>query len=177
MKTIKALFMLFCITIVFSEVSIAQVYSNETIYYISGSGDYISIWEFNGRQALYKQCNSIPYERKEYVKDVLKKQPDAFDNLKFGSSLKVRGDHWTHTCQVNQADYCPNIPTNNRFVYRIKNNVDNSYYDYYCAVSNDLSSIIIWRETNGEINNKKIFTRIPKEDLLPQAANYDFLNE
>lgn len=52
---------------------------------------------------------------------------------------------------------------------------------YYVAFSKDKSSFIYWREAKNDIDktprDKTTYTRVPKEDLLPKAANYDFLNE
>lgn len=52
---------------------------------------------------------------------------------------------------------------------------------YYVAFSKDKSSFISWYEKkddyNGEIQSREDYTRVPKEDLLPKAANYDFLND
>ena len=52
---------------------------------------------------------------------------------------------------------------------------------YYVAFSKDKSSFIYWFEAKGDIDktprDKTTYTRVSKEDLLPKAANYDFLNE
>lgn len=51
----------------------------------------------------------------------------------------------------------------------------------YVAFSKDKSSIIMWFEKDdnldGQIFGIKNYYRVPKEDLLPKAVNYDFLNE
>lgn len=51
----------------------------------------------------------------------------------------------------------------------------------YLAISKDKSSIIIWFEDDenldGSIHEKENYYRVPKEELLPKAVNYDFLNE
>ena len=51
----------------------------------------------------------------------------------------------------------------------------------YVAFSKDKSSIIMWFEDDenldGQIFEKRTYYRVPKEDLLPKAVNYDFLNE
>lgn len=53
-------------------------------------------------------------------------------------------------------------------------------YEYY-AVSKDKSSIIIWFEDDdnldGQIFEKREYKLVPKEELLPKAVNYDFLNK
>lgn len=53
-------------------------------------------------------------------------------------------------------------------------------YRYY-AVSKDKSSMITWFENDenldGIIHEKTYYYRVSKEDLLPKAVNYDFLNE
>lgn len=63
--------------------------------------------------------------------------------------------------------------------------VSYSFYEMhgirYFAFSKDKSSIIMWFEEDdnldGVIYNKKETNRIPKEEFLPKAVNYDFLNE
>lgn len=51
----------------------------------------------------------------------------------------------------------------------------------YIAISKDKSSFIMWFEEDdnldGKILEKREYKRVPKEDLLPKAVNYDFLNE
>lgn len=51
----------------------------------------------------------------------------------------------------------------------------------YIAISKDKSSIIMWFEEeenlDGQIFEKRTYYRVPKEDLLPKAVDYDFLNE
>lgn len=51
----------------------------------------------------------------------------------------------------------------------------------YIAFSKDKSSFIMWFEEDdnfdGVIHEKREYKRIPKEDLLPKEANYDFLNK
>lgn len=96
-------------------------------------------------------------------------------------------------------DYDPNISTSSKEVYKWEGKVftdkiigyGNSVWDMgqpihesfdgymYIAVSKDKSSIIRWSEKkyDGEIKAKEDYTRVPKEDLLPKAANYDFLND
>ena len=51
----------------------------------------------------------------------------------------------------------------------------------YIAFSKDKSSFIMWFEADenldGAILEKREYKRVPKEELLPKAVNYDFLNE
>lgn len=51
----------------------------------------------------------------------------------------------------------------------------------YIAISKDKSSFIMWFEEDdnldGVILEKREYKRVPKEELLPKAVNYDFLNE
>lgn len=58
----------------------------------------------------------------------------------------------------------------------------NEYQGYgYVAFSKDKSSFIMWFEQDnnldGVILEKREYKRVPKEELLPKAVNYDFLNE
>jgi len=51
----------------------------------------------------------------------------------------------------------------------------------HIAISKDKSSFIMWFEEeenlDGKIYEKREYKRIPKEELLPKAVNYDFLNK
>lgn len=51
----------------------------------------------------------------------------------------------------------------------------------YVAFSKDKTSFIMWFEQDnnldGVIREKKEYYKVPKEELLPKAVNYDFLNE
>lgn len=168
MKSIKYLVVLVCIILGLANVTKAQVYSGGTVYYkqTNTSVNYLSIWEFNGRQALYKCRSSSPTESQSSIKQVLEKSPNAFDNHSIPGSYKVDGG-WI---QVIQATYRPDIPSSDRSVYKVNS--------FYMAVSSDLSTMISWTEnSNGEIENKRYFVRIDKEELLPKAINYDFLDD
>lgn len=54
-------------------------------------------------------------------------------------------------------------------------------YDMYVAFSPDKSSFIFWKEESnnldGKIDGKETFTSVPKSELLPKAANHEFLND
>jgi hypothetical protein len=54
-------------------------------------------------------------------------------------------------------------------------------YDMYVAFSPDKSSFIFWKEKSynpdGKIDGKQTYTMVPKSELLPKAANHDFLND
>lgn len=71
-----------------------------------------------------------------------------------------------------------------RDVYFKRDNRDNlgTMQGYrYVAFSKDKSSFIMWFEEDdnldGVIREKREYKRVPKEELLPKAVNYDFLNE
>lgn len=87
---------------------------------------------------------------------------------------------------AGKYEYVSSKSTSTRDVYCITrrfvwNGMPARYRDfYYIAISKDKSSIIMWHEDEanpGQIDRKSTLTRIPKEDLLPKATNYDFLNE
>ena len=50
----------------------------------------------------------------------------------------------------------------------------------YVAISKDKMTLIKWTEPKdnyeGKTQNMKYYKLIPKEDLLPKAVNYDFLD-
>lgn len=78
----------------------------------------------------------------------------------------------------------------NKENYRHSDNENYVHEDYsvktmkgfrYVAFSKDKSSFIMWFEEDdnldGVILEKTEYKRVPKEELLPKAVNYDFLNE
>lgn len=50
-------------------------------------------------------------------------------------------------------------------------------WSIFFAFSQDLSSMIVWKEEGNNEPKPQYYTRVPKEDLLPKATKYDFLND
>lgn len=170
---IKTIIVFICTTFGIANMAVGQSYSNGTFFYKQVNSDYITIWQFNGKEALFKCSVAIPNDSEKNIRKVLGVDPNAFERSDSPGNHYVEGNieiGW-RTIHVYMANYRSDIPSDSRSVYKIEG------YDYYCAVSYDLSNLVIWREENGLIKDKRYFTRIPKEDLLPKAANYDFLNE
>lgn len=81
----------------------------------------------------------------------------------------------------DEYQYNPMKSTSARDVY-FRRDMRGTIQGYrYIAFSKDKSSIIMWFEEDknldGRILEKTNYYRVPKEDLLPKAVNYDFLNE
>lgn len=101
------------------------------------------------------------------------------------------GDYKNAWTVDDEYEYTPMKSTSERDVYfrRGKSNV----YDHrsettitmqgyrYIAFSKDKSSFIMWFEEDdnldGQIFEKRNYYRVSKEELLPKAVNYDFLND
>lgn len=100
--------------------------------------------------------------------------------------IQDNGNAWT-TDEEYQHD--PMKSTSARDVYFKRDNLETTQgYKHvtlqgyrYVAFSKDKSSFIMWFEQDnnldGIIHEKTYYYRISKEDLLPKAVNYDFLNE
>ena len=80
-----------------------------------------------------------------------------------------------------EYEYDPMKSTSARDVF-FKRDILNAMQGYrYIAFSKDKSSFIMWFEEgdnlDGVIIEKREYKRVLKEELLPKAVNYDFLNE
>lgn len=85
---------------------------------------------------------------------------------------------------ISKYKYEPQLSTSARIVYSAPlynvymiTGYKSQYATRYIAFSRDLSSAITWVQNNGsdKIVGKTYWKRINKSELLPKAANYDFL--
>lgn len=118
------------------------------------------------------------------ARDVYFKQ----DTLYHIIETTYKSGHWddSHTYYIYNDHFNKN---EYKGYNRVINGVSYSYSYYiramhgirYLAFSKDKSSIIEWFEQddnfNGVILKKEEYKRIPIEEFLPKAVNYDFLNE
>lgn len=168
MSKIKLLVVLVCMTLGFTNVVKGQIYESEACFYAeAGYNRPRFVLVFDGSNGLW----SIAYNQ-----NALKKDKDYYEKKIWqgdGSGYRDR-----------KYEYVSNLSTSSRDVYRHYERCTyapncKGWYEYI-AVSKDKSSFIRWVEYNPGVvseGDKYTCTRIPKEDLLPQAANYDFLNE
>ena len=95
-------------------------------------------------------------------------------------------DSWMNggTPCISKYKYDPQLSTSARVVYSCpkydvywSTGYKSQYATSYIAFSPDLSSAITWVQNIGsdKIVGKTYWKRIDKSDLLPKAANYDFL--
>lgn len=173
-------------TLGFSWTAKGQIYSSEDCFYAragSSSVSYVVKFEYLEDRAWLKSVSHST------VRSNLAKSKDYYEN-----------EVWTDgRNSVTMWQYDSQKSTSSREVYYRKKytqqtNMFGQPYDMYgnylpsvhsgyeyVAFSKDMSSFIRWSEPlnnyEGKINNKTTYTRIPKENLLPKAANYDFLDD
>lgn len=202
MKTtiIKTFVVLACMTLGISNVAKCQIYSSEDCFYASvgsSSVSYVVKFEYSTdrvwiksvghstvRQNLAKDKNYYEnetwtdgqnsVEMYEYVPSMSTSQREVYKRT---NKVAI----YSEQCAYNSlcSACCPGSPwTPSRACGR------HGYKDgdsYYVAFSKDKSSYYRWyvsaSDVDGNIRGKQTYTRILKEDLLPKAANYDFLNE
>lgn len=96
---------------------------------------------------------------------------DVFWEISYGEKTKQLGD-WLWSEEKGKRITTP------CFCFTIRK-ITQGYR--YVAFSKDKSSFIMWFEADdnldGQIFEKREYYRVPKEDLLPKAVNYDFLNK
>ena len=185
MKTtiIKSFVVLTFMTLGIANVAKCQIYSSEECYYIKAGANnpkdggpdvFVQVLSFEGNSLVHSYA-WFSYIKRELKKgnDVLKKQLDYYQN-----SMGNRYSNQYNACQhITTYLYDSDMSTTKRMVYKsvYKSNYGNGNIILHIAVSNDKSSFIKWEGDNT--NSKETFIRIDKDDLLPESANYDFLNE
>lgn len=183
---IKNLFVFLCMIFGFSGNAKCQIYSDDDCFYAragSSSVSYVVKFEYIEDRVWLKSVSHST------VRSKLAKSENYYEN-----------EVWTNgQGGVTMWQYDSQKSTSSREVYYRKKftqqtNMFGMPYDMYgnylpsvhsgyeyVAFSKDKSSFIKWSEPlnnyEGKINNKITYTRIPKEDLLPKAANYDFLDD
>lgn len=179
--------MLACMTFGLAIQAKAQICSEEVLFYAkTGTSDVCYAVKFN----CYRDNLVIQRVFQDGVKKHLEESKNYYE------------DNWKQGYyEFRQFEYDPIMSTSTKEVYKWEGKVftdkiigyDNgpwgmgqpiyeSFEGYrYIAISKDKYSLIRWSEKknngNGAIIERKDYTRIPKEDLLPKAANYDFLND
>ncbi|MCQ2306893.1 MAG: hypothetical protein MJ000_04920 [Bacteroidales bacterium] len=172
-----------CMTMGLASVAKAQIYCSEACFYAkAGSSEiqYVVRFDYMNDKAWIKE---VPHSQK-VRKDLAKSESFYDDDM---------------LCNWNVFyEYDAQKSTSSRVVYR-KKRTREEYptwggvpmfgmtpttvfvgYDYI-AFSTDMSSFIKWFEKkdnyDGSTGTKRYYSRVPKEDLLPKAVNYDFLND
>lgn len=170
--------MAMCLT----SVAKAQLYGSDVYYYVPAGvnitdGTEIYMFYFDGTDLgclSRSRKNIIKYleEDSEHWCDELKRQLEKrtstsekkYDSSVSTSSRTVYKGAWlgpmsTYGVGTNWGTYYPRIG------------------DTYYAFSNDKESLIIWRErkNSSDVVDKKYYKRVDVKDLMPKAANRDFL--
>lgn len=197
---IKTIIVFICTTFGIANMAEGQIYESEACFYApAGSSSVSRIVRFEGSRDLVwvKSCfsrNKLAESKYYYENESWTDGKDCVQMYEYDYSMStsqrvvykrvekiaihssscanLRGYGRTDVCEFINAFGAP------RGCGR------HGYKDgdtYYVAFSKDKSSFIYWREAKNDIDktprNKTTYTRVPKEDLLPKAANYDFLNE
>jgi len=184
-----------CIAIGFVNVAKAQIYSSEDCFYAeAGKSDvrYVVKFEYSKDRAWLKSVShstvrsNLAKSKDFYENEIWTDGQNSvvlyeYDSYKSTSSREVYkrtrlgGDIGKDDCP-----YCRTVRHLGAGWSCGGHGKSISGYDYV-AFSKDKSSFITWYEKkdnyDGDTGNKKYYSRIPKEDLLPKAANYDFLND
>lgn len=151
----------------------SQIYSSESCFYSeAGSSEVEYVVKFESSKVWLKRVSHST------VRENLSKSENYYEN-------EVWREKYGYVTEMYEYDYQKS--TSSRVVYKREDTMSHLGYSFsypiyrYVAFSKDKSSFIRWWEKkddyNGEIQSREDCTRVPKEDLLPKAANYDFLND
>lgn len=180
--------MIMCIALGISQFAKAQIYSSEECYYAksgNSSVSYVVRFEYSTDRVWIKSVNhssvrnNLAKNEDFYIDATWTDHKDGvlmyqYDSQKSTSSREV------YNREIREAIYaqCPNC------IWTYQQGCGAHGYRTtgyeYVAFSTDKSSYILWKEKNGNYNgnvSKTYYSRVPKEELMPKAINYDFLND
>lgn len=193
MSKIKLSVVLVCMTLGFTNVVKGQIYESEACFYASaGSNSVSQMVRFEGSRNLVwvKTCGfsrqNLAKSRNYYENETWTDGQNCVNKYEYDYSLSTSQRvvyKYTKRVAINNAlgcIYCC-VSFNNPLGLGCGRHGYKDGDTYYVAFSRDKSSFIYWyvksSDVDKEARGKCTYTRIPKEDLLPKAANYDFLNE
>ena len=190
MKKFLFIVLAMCLTCVVK----AQLYGSDVYYYVPAGESItdetivIPVY-FNGENIISYHNVDFNYTRRGIIKQLNKDSRYFIDHMKLESEKPNGLWHYKYDSSVS---------TNSKEVYGKKWRGElqecttigpyglpqiGTYYPeygyYYVAFSKDKNSLITWRErkSTGSIENKKYYKRVDVKDLMPKAANRDFLYE
>ncbi len=188
MKKFLFIVMAMCLT----GVAKAQLYGSDVYYYVPAGESItdetivIPVY-FNGENIIsYYLFDDFNYKRIGIIKQLNEDSRYFIDEMKLESE-KPNGI-WSYK-------YDSSVSTNSRVVYKRTWHGDSHGYSTgpggkwgvyvdvlgynYVGFSTDKNSLITWRErkSTGSIESKKYYKRVTVKDLMPKAANRDFLYE
>ena len=200
---IKTIIVFICTTFGIANMAEGQIYESEACFYSpAGSSSVSKVVRFEGSRDLVWVKNSFNRnklaESKYYYEN--ESWTDGKDYVKMykydysmSTSQRVVYKHvqkkaiYDKQCEYNHINGLStgHCYSGTFFGHYSTNGCGRHGYEdgdtYYVAFSKDKSSFIYWREAKNDMDktprDKTTYTRVPKEDLLPKAANYDFLNE
>lgn len=160
----------------------AQLYGNDVFYYVPAGqsiSDNTSIYIvfFSGRRICSSEVkrSTVIYKLSQdphYYVDEARQSLEKGGGGKYNSSLS------TSSRVVYENDWygSPQNAGTPSDPWRIHQPLLGTYYR---AFSKDKSSMIEWRErkNSGEVENKTYYKLVDLKEILPKAANHDFLYE
>ena len=150
----------------------AQFYDDD-VYFYARAGESISdkktvliIVHFNGHH-MFKFGNSV-----ERIQNNLRKSPTYYDEYMKSQSH----DRYKYSSEYSNSQKVTYVWPQRRVSTFMANYV---YGNEYWTFDKDKSKVINWEEKydSDEITHKYYYINVPKEDLMPKAANHDFLYE
>lgn len=186
---------LFCMAVGFATIAKAQIYCNDACFYSeAGSSNvtYVVRFDYSNDRVWLKNVSHST------VRSNLAKSKDFYENEIWtdGQNSVAMYEYDSYKSTSSREVYkrtilggyigrddCPHCRTKRHLGAGLSCGGHGKYisgYDYV-AFSKDKSSFITWYEKkdnyDGDTGNKNYYSRIHKEDLLPKATNYDFLND
>ena len=188
-------FVMLCMAMGFATVAKAQIYSSEDCFYSeegSSSVEYVVKFEYSKDRAWLKSVShstvrsNLAKSKDFYEDEVWTDGQNSVTMYEYDSrrSTSAREVYKREDFSEIWSPNCGQCIANSRIQTwgpcscgRHGKELEGCYY---VAFSKDKSSFIKWYEKkdnyDGSIEDRKDFSRVSKEDLLPKAVNDDFLH-
>ena len=183
-----------CMAMGFVNVVTAQIYCSDACFYSEAGNSnvkYVVRFDYAEDRVWLKSVshskvrNNLAKSEDYYEEEVWTDRKDnvrmyEYDYQKSTSSREVY--KYESDWRINNAPYCSYCMSSfGGYTVEGCGRHGSVKECHYVAFSKDTNSFIKWWEKkddySGEIKGRADYSRIPKEDLLPKAANYDFLND
>lgn len=193
---IKMMVMLACMTFGLANVAKAQIYSSEDCFYSrEGSSSVEYVVKLEGNRVWLKSVSShsevrsnLAKSKNFYEKEVWTDGQNSVTMYEYDSrrSTSAREVYKRVNKTAIYSEQCSRYNGGCWYSFSFGIGYGCGKHGYkeigtdYVAFSKDKSSFIKWYEKkdnyDGNIEDRKDYSRVPKEDLLPKAVNDDFLH-
>lgn len=174
-----------CMVMGFVTVAKAQINYEGAVFYVQAGKDShasVQIVCFEGEKCWVNPCATSSKIANETVRKNLATDENYYENnrdwnMKHSTYVDNNRFYVSYDYELSSKSSKEVYSANYSYISSGGAFVAKGSWRIYFAFSQDLSSMIVWKEEGNLEPKPQYYTRVPKEDLLPKGANYDFLND